>query len=102
MGIMVVLSRYMGQLSAMETVFKMASAQPTRRVNPILCKQRLDFRQQVTATVRADLRMVSAARMVERDSGPAIALVLEPPGVAVRAAKIPFLIIFMSGICIAA
>jgi hypothetical protein len=32
--------------------------------------------------------------MAERDSGPAIALALEQPGVAVHAAKIPFLIIF--------
>jgi hypothetical protein len=102
MGLRVALSLSMDQPSAMGMVFKMASDQLTSHVNPILCKQRLDIRQRVMATVRADLRTVSAAPMVERDSGPAIALVLQQPGVVVHAANIPILIIFISGICIAA
>jgi hypothetical protein len=72
------------------------------RVSPILCKQHLDFLQRGMAPVRADLRTVNAAQMAERDSGPAIALVLQQPGVVVHAANIPILIIFISGICIAA
>jgi type II secretory pathway component PulJ len=102
MEIMVVLSLFMAQLRAMAMVFKMASVLPTSRVNPILCRQRLDFLQQVMATVRADRRTASAARMVEQGSGLAIDLVQEHPGVVVHAANIPFLIIFMSGNCIAA
>jgi hypothetical protein len=102
MEIMVVLSHFMDQLSAMEMVFKMASVLPISRVNLILYKQRLDFRQRVMVPVRPDLRTVSAARMAERDSGQVIALAREHPGGVVHAAKIPFLIMFMSGICIAA
>jgi hypothetical protein len=102
MEIMVVLSLFMAQLRVMEMVFKMASGLLISRVNPILCKQHLDFLQRGMAPVRADLRTVNAAQMAERDSGPAIALVLQQPGVVVHAANIPILIIFISGICIAA
>jgi hypothetical protein len=102
MEIMVVLSLFMAQLRAMEMVYKMASGLLISRVNPILCKQRLDFLQRVMAPVRADLRTVSAAQMALRDSGPAIALVLQHLGVVVHAANILILIIFISGICIAA
>ena len=102
MEIMVVLSLFMAQLRVMEMVYKMASGLLISRVNLILCRLRLDFLQRVMAPVRADRRTVSAARMVEWGSGPAIDLVLQHLGVVVHAANIPFLIIFMSGICIAA